>query len=188
MIRRHTLVPFCWLAALGGCTPVGLWLWQEPAIEVARLRIDDQPARDSAVTVALSVRNPNDYDLSTARFELMLLLDGQPVGHYERDSIIPLARSGADTLSLPFHPSAGTTPGTLVALRTGTRRFVVQGRAVLKTPFGYHPVRVDHAGDMAMSDAAEPAGGEGSQAHPGLPTIDRLPAVWQGSVPRPRRY
>lgn len=187
MHRRRSLLPFCWLAALGACTPIGLWLWDDPAFEVARVRILQEPAGDSAVTVALQVRNPNDYELSTTRFELTLLLDGHLVGRYERDSIIPLSRAGADTLSLPFHPSAGATPRRLAAFRGGTHRFAVEGRAMLKTPFGDRPVRVDHAGDIAFGGAVESASGGGrSRIPPGLSTSP-WPAVWGGADPSPRQ-
>ena len=187
-MRRTATLPLWWIAALGGCTLLGLWVYEDPALEVSRVRMEAEPVTDSTVLVALYVWNPNDYELTTARFELRLRLDGQTVGHFSRDSIIPVPKAGTATVSLPFLPASRGAGGRLAALRHGTHRFLVEGRAVFKTPFGDRRVRVAHAGDMAFGGTVEPViGGEGSQTRPGLPMPNRWPAVWRGPDVRPRR-
>jgi LEA14-like dessication related protein len=191
---RRTALLALWLGALGACTPLGFWVYEDPAFEVSRVRLeaeaiaDSTVVTDSTVLVALYVWNPNDYDLSTTRLELQLRLDGQTVGHFRRDSIIPVPPSATATLSLPFIPASGTSRGTLAAFRTGTHRFQVEGQAVFQTPFGDRRVRVAHAGDMAFGGTAEPVSGSaGSENRPGLPMPNRWPAVWRNPNPRPTR-
>ena len=186
-MRRTAGLAF-WLGALGGCTPLGFWVYDDPAFEVSRVRLDAEQAADSTVLVALYVWNPNDYDLSTARLDLELRLDGKKIGHFRRDSIIPLDPTATATMSLPFIPEPGTTRGQLAAFQSGTHKFQVSGQAVFQTPFGDRRVRVAHAGDMAFGGNAEPvSGGAGSQTRPGLPMPNRYPAVWRNPNPRPAR-
>jgi LEA14-like dessication related protein len=185
-MRRLALIGF-WLGALGACTPLGFWVYDDPAFEVSRVRLDMEQATDSTVLVALYVWNPNDYDLSTTRLELRLQLDGKTVGHFRRDSIIPVPPSATATLSLPFIPASNTTGGQLAAFRTGTHRFEVEGQAVFQTPFGDRRVRVAHAGDMAFGTSEPVSGSSGSETRPGLPMPNRWPAVWRNPYPRPTR-
>lgn len=187
-MRRIAMLAF-WLGASGACTPLGYWLYEEPAFEVARVRVATEPAADSTVLVGFYVWNPNDYDLQTTRLDLRLTLDGKPVGHFRRDSIIPMSPSETTTLSLPFIPDPKATPGQLAAFRSGTHRFRVEGVAVFLTPFGDQQVRVAHAGDMAFGGETEPVSGSaGSETGPGLPTPNRWPAVWRDPYrPRPMR-
>lgn len=175
-MRRTVLLPLCWFAGAAACTPLGLWVYDDPALEVSRVAVATERASESTVTVALDIRNPNDYDLSTTRFELRLRVDGRTVGHYERDSIIPVPRSVTSTLSLPF--LAASARGTsLEALRSGEHRIVVEGRAVFTTPFGERRVRVANGGAMA---------GDG-RLRPGLPLPSRRPSIWRPPEPRPGR-
>jgi hypothetical protein len=138
--------------ALGGCTPLGLWLYQEPAFEVSEVRLQHEIPADSTVLVGLAVWNPNDYELTTTRFELKLDIDGHTVGRYSRDSIIPVGRITTDTLSLPFLPPSDRKD-RVGTLPPGTHRVEVEGNAVLATPFGERRIRVAHAGDVVVDSA-----------------------------------
>ena len=188
-MRPTGLLPLWCIVALGGCTPLGVWVYQDPAFEVSRVRLDTKQSADSTVMVALQVWNPNDFEISTSRFELRLRLDGQTVGHFERDSVIPVPRSAAaTTVSLSFIPSGGDTRRKLESFRTGTHRFVVEGRAVMKTPIGDRRVRVAHAGDMAFGVSGEAAGGgDAGGSSPDQSRSDRYPAVWRGPESKTRR-
>jgi hypothetical protein len=145
--------------ALGGCTPLGLWLYQEPAFEVSQVRLQHEQPADSAVLVGLAVWNPNDYDLTTSRFELKLDIDGRTVGRYSRDSIIPVGRITTDTLSLPFLPPSDRGD-RLAPLPPGTHHVEVEGSAFLTTPFGERRIRVAHAGDVEVDTAEANDAGE----------------------------
>jgi LEA14-like dessication related protein len=188
-MRPTGLLPLCWVAALGACTPLGLWLYEDPAFAVSRVRLDSEQAADSAVVVALQVWNPNDFEISTARLELRLRLDGQTVGHFERDSVIAVPRSAtATTVSLSFVRTSGATRSMMESFRTGTHRFLVEGRAVMTTPIGDRRIRVAHAGDMAFGGAGKGEGaGDPGRPRAGLEVTDRYPGVWRGPEPQPQR-
>ena len=155
--------------ALGGCTPLGLWLYQEPAFEVSEVRLQHAVPADSTVLVGLAVWNPNDYELTTRRFELELDIDGRTVGRYTRDSIIPVGRITTDTLSLPFLPPSDRDD-RLGALPPGTHRVEVEGSAFLTTPFGERRLRVAHAGDVVVDDTTQTSDAGEDQAHEGADT------------------
>lgn len=152
--RKRRLLGVCAAAAAVACTPLGVWVYDDPGLEVSRVRVDH--ARAEPVVLALAVWNPNDYDVSTARLELQLKLDDVPVGHFSRDSIVPVPQVGLADLTLPLTVTQG--PGRqriLRALHSGTHRFAVEGRATFSTPFGPRRVRFAHAGDLAFRGANE---------------------------------
>ena len=189
MTRSSGLLSLCCAAMLCGCTPLGVWIYEDPAFEVSRVRLDSEQAADSTVVVAMQVWNPNDFEISMSRLELRLRLDGHTVGHFERDSVVAVPRGDtATTVSLAFVRASGATRSTMESFRSGTHRFLVEGRAVMKTPIGDRRVRVAHAGDMAFGGAGKGEGaGDPGQPRAGLELPDRLPAVWRAPDPRSER-
>lgn len=142
----------CAFGAALGCTPLGLWLYADPALEVSRVRVASPGGggRQPPVTVSLAVRNPNDYEITADRVELALRLDDVPVGRFERDSTLPLPKSGTAEVALPLQLAPGATPERLALLGRGTRRFSVTGRARFRTPFGTRTVRFAGEGEMVF--------------------------------------
>jgi LEA14-like dessication related protein len=138
-----------WLASLG-CTPLGLWLYQDPALEVSRVRLGAEHSAGDRLMVALDVRNPNDYALATARVELRLRLDDVAIGEFERDSILAVPQDGISTVTLPLTPGKAATPERLRLLQSGTHKFLVEGRATFTTPIGKRKVRFAQEGSMAF--------------------------------------
>lgn len=170
------------MAALAACTPLGLWVYDDPEFEVSRVRLESGARPDSVVEVALELWNPNDYDITTARFELHLQLDDDTIGRYERDSVIPLQQVETTTLSLPFTPTAQATPGRMAAFRSGTHRFLVEGRAVFMTPFGERRVRVADGGAISFGSPASAAVEPGPRAVP--PSFGVWPRLEPGPLGR----
>lgn len=140
----------CWALAALGCTPIGAWVYTDPALEVGRVRLTTDGLSRSPVMVALTVRNPNDYDLSSDRLELALRLDDVTIGEFARDSSVPLPKSATAVVVLPLQLSPGTTQEHLTVLSHGTRHFSVTGRAQFRTPFGPRVVRFAGEGEMAF--------------------------------------
>jgi len=171
----------CLVAAIGACTPLGLWVYDDPGLEVSRVRLDHDGAGPQPVVLGLAVWNPNDYDLSTSRLELQLTLDDVTVGHFSRDSIIPVPQTGLADLALPLTVPTGPVRERIRALRSGTHRFAVHGRATFSTPFGRRNVRFAHAGDLAFGGGREVEVGGGLSADSVRvrrgPYAPRLPAV-----------
>jgi len=140
----------CWLAVVAGCTPIGAWVYSDPDLEVGRVRLTQEGSDRAPLLVAITVRNPNDYDLSSARLELALQLDNVAIGEFARDSTVALPKSATAVIVLPLDPAPGATHERLSVLGHGTRHFSVTGRAHLNTPFGVRIVRFAGKGDMVF--------------------------------------
>jgi hypothetical protein len=186
MTRRITLIAMWWVAA-AACTPLGVWVYEDPGFEVQRVRLQTDQLTDSSVVVGLLLWNPNDYELSTVRFDLKLRLDDATVGQFARDSFIPMDKIETTKLALPFTPTSAAS-GKLAQYSNGTHRFLVEGRATFVTPFGKRTVRVAHGGEIAFGGEVEPTAGNagGEERRPGLPLPDWSPTVWPGLEPNPR--
>ncbi len=166
------------VTAVAACTPLGLWVYDDPGLKVSRVRLDHDPAGAAPVVVGLAVWNPNDYDLSTARLELLLRLDDVTVGHFFRDSIIPVPQAGLADFALALTVPAGPIRERIRRLDSGIHRFAVVGRATFSTPFGRRNVRFAHAGDLAFGGGDEVEfGTAGSVRVRRGPSAPRLPSV-----------
>jgi LEA14-like dessication related protein len=155
MIPGRRLVGAYLATAAAACTPLGLWVYGDPGLEVSRVRLDHNAAGTAPVMVGLAVWNPNDYDVSTERLELQLRLDDVPVGHFSKDSVIPVPKTAHADLVLPLVVPKGRMRERIRALSSGTHRFAVEGRAIFTTPFGRRNVRFAHAGDLAFRGGNE---------------------------------
>jgi LEA14-like dessication related protein len=181
MMPSRRLLGACLVTAAAACTPLGLWVYDDPGLEVSRVRLDHDAVGTAPVVVGLAVWNPNDYELSTARLELQLRLDDVTVGHFSRDSIIPVPQTGLADFALPLTVPAGPIRERIRTLSVGTHRFAVVGRAIFSTPFGRRNVRFAHAGDLAFGMGTGGEIGSSLPAHSARvrrnPYAPRLPSV-----------
>jgi LEA14-like dessication related protein len=194
MMPSRRLLGACVVTAVAACTPLGLWVYDDPGLEVSRVRLDRDTAGAAPVVVGLAVWNPNDYDLSTARLELQLRLDDVTVGHFSGDSIIPVPQSGLSDFALPLTVPTGPIRERIRRLSSGTHRFAVVGRAIFSTPFGRRKVRFAHAGDLAFGGGAGVEVGSNLPAHavrvrhdpyaPRLPSVRPMPDQGPREAPR----
>jgi len=134
---------------IGGCTPLGLWLYEDPVVTVSEitLQLGSGPVR-SPVVVALALENTNDYPLSAERVELSLRLDGVPIGQLKQDSSVSVATDTVATVTLPLSLAKQATPEHLRSFSSGTHRFAVRGRATFRTPIGTRKVRFAQEGSV----------------------------------------
>jgi LEA14-like dessication related protein len=146
VVWRH----FAWGILLGGCTPLGLWLYEDPVVTVSQITF--QFARSGTtpapVIVALALENSNDYPLEAEQVELTLRLDGVPIGQLKRDSTVPVATDTVSTVALPLSVDRRTTAEHLRAIGSGTHTFAVRGRATFQTPIGRRDVRFAQEGSL----------------------------------------
>ncbi|HYF38634.1 MAG TPA: LEA type 2 family protein [Gemmatimonadales bacterium] len=151
-MKAATWRPLTWAVLLGGCTPLGLWLYEDPVVTVARITV--QSARSSAdtapVIVALALQNSNDYPLEAEQVELSLRLDGIPIGRLKRNSAVSLATDTVSTVALPVPVDRGTTAEHLRKIGSGTHTFAVRGRATFQTPIGKRNVRFAQEGSLVF--------------------------------------
>jgi LEA14-like dessication related protein len=154
MIRRSWL-RIAPLIAISACTPLGLWVYDDPVVTVSKVTIElkeSQRAGRSPVIVSLAVDNRNTYALSTERVELALRLDGVSVGRVDRDSTVPVAMAAVSTVAMALPLQKQTTPQRLTALGSGTHTFAVRGKATFRTPFGKREVPFEQEGAMVFGE------------------------------------
>ena len=139
-----------WAVLLGSCTPLGVWIYDDPVVTVSRVTLELREGRSSTspVVVALAVHNRNDYPLSTTRMEVSLRLDGIPIGRLRQDSTLAVPMEGVSTVALALALERRATPSHLRTLDSGSHRFAVSGRATFQTPIGTRRVRFAEEGDM----------------------------------------
>jgi LEA14-like dessication related protein len=147
----------CWclvalVIVLGACTPLGLWVYDDPVVTVSRVTLEVKEAKRLGTVVALAVDNQNTYAISAERVELSLRLDNVPVGRVDRDSSVPVAKAAVSTVALALPLQKQTTPERLAAFGSGTHTFAVQGRATFRTPFGLRAVRFEQEGSMVFGE------------------------------------
>ena len=145
------------LVLLGACTPLGLWIYEDPVVTVARVTLQVRPTRSapaSPVTVALAVHNRNDFPLSTTRLEVSLHLDGMPIGRLRQDSTVAVAMDAVSTVALPLRLEKQATPARLRTLDSGSHKFAISGRATFETPIGTRKVRFAEEGEMIFGQRA----------------------------------
>lgn len=148
------------LVLLGACTPLGLWIYEDPVVTVSRVTLqlrESRPSSKAPVVVALSVHNRNDYPLSTTRMEVSLRLDGIPIGRLRQDSTLPVPMEGVTTVALPLVLEKRATASHLRNY-AGRHRFAVSGRATFETPIGTRRVRFEEEGDMIFGARAGSSG------------------------------
>jgi LEA14-like dessication related protein len=153
-MRRRRLLGVCAAATVVACTPLGLWVYDDPGLEVSRVRVNHDASADPVV-VSLAVFNPNDYDVATSRMELELKLDNVAVGRFSGESVVSVPTVGLADVALPLTLQGQSVRQRIRALRSGTHRFAVEGRVTFSTPFGPQKVRFAHAGDLAFGGADE---------------------------------
>ena len=149
-MRRMGWMRAAWLVLLGSCTPLGLWIYEDPVVTVSRVTLElrQSPSSASPVVVALDVHNRNDYPLSSTRMEVSLRLDGIPIGGLRQDSTLPVPMEGVSTVALPLALEKRATASQLRTLDPGSHRYLVSGRATFQTPIGTRRVRFAEEGDM----------------------------------------
>jgi LEA14-like dessication related protein len=151
-MRAAAWRPLTWGILLGGCTPLGLWMYEDPVVTVSQITV--QFARSGAtpapVIVALALENANDYPLEAEQVELSLRLNGVPIGQLKRDSPVPVATDTVSTVALPLPVDQRTTAEHLRSIGSGTHTFAVRGRARFQTPIGKRDVRFAQEGSLVF--------------------------------------
>ena len=158
MMPSRRLPGACLAAAVAACTPLGLWVYDDPGLEVSRVRLDSRRGRRrSRWCSGWPCGIPTTTTVSTARLELQLRLDDVTVGHFSRDSIIPVRPGRPHRPRLAAHRA--DRPGT---------------RAHPGPELGHPPVRGGGPGDIF--DAVRPARRAlRPRGRPGVPREERGP-------------
>ncbi|HLU29682.1 MAG TPA: LEA type 2 family protein [Glycomyces sp.] len=141
---------------LQGCTPLGIWVYTEPTVEVAQLSVSDADTSAYPVRVSLQVSNANDFDVSLEAVELVLVLDGSSVIDRELSTAALLSARDRQTVEIGVawrDVGAGLRPS---GLRSGELQYHVSGAARIRTPIGKRRIRFARAGLQNFARGAGP--------------------------------
>lgn len=153
---RGRLRHLCCLLPIVACTPLGVWVYEDPQVTVDRVRVNADARGTPPVIVALAVHNPNDFTLSATRLEFRLALDDLPVGRLDRTGKVSVPK-GVATMALPIETDRRATPTRLQAFNSGVHRFTIEGKATFATPLGKRKVSFAQQGELAFGPPPWPA-------------------------------
>lgn len=122
------------LSALVACTPLGLWVYEDPSMalrEATQVRIPGDPTAGDSLEMVLVGCNLNDYDLIGASVRSRLAIAGQTVSEGVTDRRILLATRDTSRfiVMLPLSNIMTTADGT-------ARPFELVVASVVRTPLG----------------------------------------------------
>lgn len=151
MVRSVLLV---WLSAavLAACTPLGLWMYEDPHVAVSRVSVARARAGRS-VRVALAVDNRNDYAVEATHVEIALRVDGEPVGQLVTDTLVALPEAVVSLVAVPLRLTGSSGKNRAAPAYRGTHQYRVEGRAEFRTPIGIRRVVFQEAGAMQFGAA-----------------------------------
>jgi hypothetical protein len=152
--------PAAAVVILGSCTPLGLWVYEDPVVTVHRVTFElrePRPIGTSPVIIALAVHNRNDYPLSAEQVELSLQMDGVPIGRLAHSRPVAVPTDTISTVAMPLTLEQRATERKLQALGSGTHQFAVRGKAKFRTPIGAREVRFAQEGSMVFGKRRVPS-------------------------------
>jgi LEA14-like dessication related protein len=136
---------------LSGCREVSRDVYRPPTVALRNVRVDGVGLTGGSLRVALLVRNPNFYPLSTARMRYQLLVGDSVVIASGVDSTQRRVASHDSTVvELPVQVSwqGLSTAGRTIAA-SGLVPYQLVGVITLDTPVGTHDIPVNQRGRFA---------------------------------------
>jgi hypothetical protein len=131
-------------AAAGACTPLGLWIYEEPTVEVTEIRLDASAGATFPVQFALAVSNANDFDVALLRVEVRINVAGRSVVDRDVSTAADLPSRDRQLVRI------GVAPGDLAPgadARAGAQdRYTIEGFAIVRTPIGERRIPFARAG------------------------------------------
>ena len=145
--RCHRLVPVL-AALLVGCTPLGLWVYEDPSVvlrSAAQLRVSGGQIQGDSLEFTVVGCNLNDYDLTGDTLRTALTVAGEKVG--EGMTVRPILMASRDTsrftVTVPLKAMAPTqgraVPFDLVLIST------------LRTPLGVRDLSYHLVGEVQVT-------------------------------------
>ena len=144
-MQLRSLAPVM-LTVHAGCTPLGLWIYEEPTIEITSVTLNDARAAEYPIRIALQLSNENDFEVSLERVELHLTLNGSAIVDRELATAALFPARDRNTVEIGVawrDVGPGLRPE---GLGPGNHRYSVAGEAHLRTPIGRRSIRFARAG------------------------------------------
>ena len=141
-------IPAIMIAASAlACTPLGLWIYEEPTVEVTELRLDPAAGAEFPVQVALAVSNANDFEVSLVRVHMRVSVAGTAM--LDRELLTAAAFRARYRLVVRMGVSGGDLATRGATRAAGSQPYQVDGFAVLRTPIGERRIPFTRAGTSA---------------------------------------
>ena len=156
---------------LGGCTPVGAWLYEDPRFKLVDVQRDTISTDAGRLQFIFDGCNNNDYDLQTDSLSTSLVINGQPAGANRETNSIVLPSRTVLRLSVKLTPAVEDSGA-------GTRRgpFQLINRATVIAPTGPRVVNLTEAGTVTIRDGY-PVGWQVRDTDPCRPGQSKLPSA-----------
>lgn len=146
-LLRRGVLPLA--AALGACTPLGAWLYDDPTFVLSAVSVREFDPGPDSVELRITGCNRNDFELMGVGFEAQLDVDGRPVGTGRLENAYQLATRDSTSLTVvvPLHSADRLDLPTNRA-----RPYRLVGSTTVKTPIGDRRVRVRHEGEVRRDE------------------------------------
>jgi LEA14-like dessication related protein len=136
---------------LAGCRDVSRRVWRPPTVALRNVTVDGVGLTGGSLRVALLVRNPNFYPLSTAGMRYQLFVgDSVPIASGVDSTHRRVASNDSTVVELPVQVSwqGLSAAGTTIAAN-GLVPYQLVGTITLDTPVGTHDIAVNQRGRFA---------------------------------------
>jgi len=153
--RAGILLSAILLGVGSDCTPLGLWMYEDPTVAIAAARL--RPGAPATAEIDLVIRNANDFDLTLTASSVTLDLGERRVAQAELSHDITLARNYANPVTVIL-PAGEPGPALRAAAdRQEETGYQVSAAMRIRTPIGVRRVHGGQGG-RAMLGVADSAG------------------------------
>lgn len=149
---RLTIAVIAVIATLfSACRDVSRRLYRPPTVALRNVTVDGVGLTGGSLRVALLVRNPNFYPLSTAGMRYQLLVgDSVPIASGVDSTHRRVASNDSAVVELPVQVSwQGLSAAGRTIAGSGLVPYQLVGTITLDTPVGTHDVAVNQRGRFA---------------------------------------
>lgn len=150
--RRTTIIVAATaLATLAGCRAISRKAWRPPTVALRNVRVEGIGLTGGTLRVALLVRNPNFYPLSTAGMRYQLLVgDSVAIANGVDTTHRRVGANDSTVVELPVQVSwQGLSAAGNDIVSSGLVPYQLVGEITLSTPVGSHDVPVNQRGRFA---------------------------------------
>jgi len=150
--RRLTIVAIAvGVTTLGGCRELSRRLYHPPTVALRNVTVDGIGLTGGSLRVALLVRNPNFYSLSTAGMQYRLLVgDSITIATGVDSTHRRIGANDSTVVELPVQVSwQGLSAAGRSIAASGLVSYQLVGTITLDTPLGAHDLPVNQRGNFA---------------------------------------
>jgi LEA14-like dessication related protein len=136
---------------LTGCRDVSRRLYRPPTVALKNVAVDGVGLTGGSLRVALLVRNPNFYSLSTAGMRYQLFVgDSVPIAASADSTHRRVAANDSIVVELPVQVSwQGLSSAGRSIAANGLVPYQIVGTITLDTPLGTHDIPINQRGRFA---------------------------------------